>query len=300
MGGVGKTRLALAVAAELADEFPDGTWLVELAPVSNPDAVPDAIATALGITPQGDARVIDTVAEAVAGRRLLILVDNCEHVRRGGSGGDRGDPRPLRRPRILATSREHLSVAGETVRSVSPLTVDGGVTSDAVTLFAERARAVRQGFGIFDEQTADAVIEICETLDGLPLGIELAAARMAAMSAVEVRDRLGDRFRLLTGPELGPDRQATLRHAMAWSYDLLDDGERAVLRAASVFAGGFDLPALCAVVEASDDIEVLRLLDSLVRKSLVRAHHGSAQTRYSLFETIRTFADERLAEAAAA
>ena len=172
------------------------------------------------------------------------------------------------------------------------------MTSDAVTLFAERARAVRQGFGIFDEQTADAVIEICETLDGLPLGIELAAARMAAMSAVEVRDRLGDRFRLLTGPELAPDRQTTLRHAMAWSYDLLDDDERAALRTASVFAGGFDLPALCAVAEASDDIEVLRLLDSLVRKSLVSAHHGSARTRYSLFETIRTFADERLAEAA--
>ena len=118
------------------------------------------------------------------------------------------------------------------------------------------------------------------------------------MSAVEVRDRLGDRFRLLTGPELAPDRQTTLRHAMAWSYDLLDDDERATLRTASVFAGGFDLPALCAVAEASDDIEVLRLLDSLVRKSLVSAHHGSARTRYSLFETIRTFADERLAEAA--
>ena len=142
--------------------------------------------------------------------------------------------------------------------TVSPLAPTDGVTSDAVTLFVERAGAVRPGFGIFDEQTADAVIEICETLDGLPLGIELAAARMAAMSAVEVRDRLGDRFRLLTGPELGPDRQATLRHAVAWSYDLLDDDERAILRTASVFAGGFDLPALCAVAEASDDVEVLR------------------------------------------
>ena len=298
VGGVGKTRLALAVGAELADEFPDGMWLVELAPVGNPDAVPDAIATALGITPQGGARVIDTVAEAVAGRRLLILVDNCEHVLAAAAAAigeilARSDV-----PRILATSREHLACRGRRSWPCPPLTVDGGVTSDAVTLFAERARAVRQGFGIFDEQTADAVIEICETLDGLPLGIELAAARMAAMSAVEVRDRLGDRFRLLTGPELGPDRQATLRHAMAWSYDLLDDDERATLRTASVFAGGFDLPALCAVAEASDDVEVLRLLDSLVRKSLVSAHHGSAQTRYSLFETIRTFADERLAEAA--
>jgi predicted ATPase/DNA-binding CsgD family transcriptional regulator len=299
VGGVGKTRLALAVAADLADEFPDGTWLVELAPVSNPDAVPDAIATALGIPPQGRARIIDTVAEALAGRRLLVLVDNCEHVRTAAATAIREILARSDVPRILATSREQLSLPSETLRPVPPLTVDGGVTSDAVTLFAERARAVRHEFGIFDKQAADAVIEICETLDGLPLGIELAAARMAAMSAVEVRDRLGDRFRLLTGPELGPDRQATLRHAMAWSYDLLDDSERTVLQAASVFAGGFDLPALCAVAEVRDDVEVLRLLDALVRKSVVRAHHGAAQTRYSLFETIRAFADERLAETTA-
>ena len=298
VGGVGKTRLALAVAADLADQFPDGVWLVELAPVSDPDAVPDAIANALGITPQGDTPVIDTVAEAVAGRRLLIVIDNCEHVLAAAAAAI---GRVLARsdaPRILATSRERLLVAGEAVVSVAPLALDGGVTSDAVTLFVERAGTVRPGFGIFDEQTAAAVIEICETLDGLPLGIELAAARMAAMSAAEVRDRLGDRFRLLTGPEHGPDRQSTLRHAVAWSFDLLDDAEREVLRTASVFAGGFDLPALCAVAEASDDVEALRLLDSLVRKSLVVAHHGAARTRYSLYETIRTFAHERLSEAA--
>jgi predicted ATPase/DNA-binding CsgD family transcriptional regulator len=296
VGGVGKTRLALEVAAELVDEFPDGVWLVELAPVGDPGSVPDAIATALGVTPQGGARVIDTVAEALAGRRVLVVVDNCEHVRAAAAAaiGEivvRSDV-----PRVLATSREHLRTPGEALLTVTPLGVEG-VTSDAVTLFVERAGAVRPGFGIFDEQTADAVIEICATLDGLPLGIELAAARMAAMSAVEVCDRLGDRFRLLTGPELGPDRQTTLRHAVAWSYDLLEDDERALLRTASVFAGGFDLAALCAVAEAADDIEVLRLLDSLVRKSLVIAHLGSARTRYSLFETIRGFADERLAEA---
>ena len=270
-------------------------WLVELAPVGEADAVPDAIATALGITPQGGARVIDAVAEALAGRRVLVVLDNCEHVlaAAGAAIGEilgRSDV-----PRVLATSREHLRAPGEALVTVSPLDVDG-VTSDAVTLFVERAGAVRPGFGIFDEGTAEAVIRICATLDGLPLGIELAAARMAAMSAVEVADRLGDRFRLLTGPELGPDRQATLRHAVAWSYDLLEDDERATLRTASVFSGGFDLASLCAVAEASDDVEMLRLLDSLVRKSLVIAHHGSARTRYSLFETIRAYADERLAE----
>ena len=271
-------------------------WLVELAPVGDPDAVPDAIANALGITPQGDTAVIDTVAEAVAGRRLLIVVDNCEHVL---SAAVAAIGRVLARsdaPRILATSREGLLVAGEAEVSVAPLALDGGVTSDAVTLFVERAGTVRPGFGIFDEQAAAAVIEICETLDGLPLGIELAAARMAAMSAAEVRDRLGDRFRLLTGPEHGPDRQSTLRSTVAWSVDLLDEAEREVLRTASVFAGGFDLPALCAVAEASDDVEALGLLDSLVRKSLVVAHHGAARTRYSVYETIRTFAHERLSE----
>ena len=296
VGGVGKTRLALGVAAQLAEEFPDGVWLVELGPLGDPDAVPDAIASALGITPQGDAPVIDTVAEAVAGRRLLIVIDNCEHVLPAavaaiGQVIARSDA-----PRIAATSREELRVAGAAVVSVAPLALDGGVTSDAVTLFVERAGTVRPGFGIFDELTAAAVVEICETLDGLPLGIELAAARMAAMSAAEVRDRLGDRFRLLTGPEHGPDRQSTLRSTVAWSVDLLDDAERAVLQTASVFSAGFDLPALCAVAEASDDVETLRLLDSLVRKSLVVAHHGAARTRYSIFETIRTFADERLSE----
>ncbi len=297
VGGVGKTRLALAVGAELATDFPDGVWLVELASVGDPEAVPDAIATALGITPQGGAPVIDAVAEALAGRQVLVVVDNCEHLLAAAAKAVAAILTRSDVPRVLATSREHLRAGGEVLVTVSPLIVDG-VTSDAVTLFVERAGAVRPGFGIFDEQTADAVIRICRTLDGLPLGIELAAARMAAMSAVEVGDRLDHRLRLLTGPERGPDRQATLRHTVAWSYDLLDDEERSTLRAAAAFMGGFDLPALCAVAEANDDVEVLRLLDSLVRKSLVVAHHGAAATRYSLFETIRAFVDEHVGEGA--
>ena len=294
VGGVGKTRLALAAGADLAEEFPDGVWMVELAAVSDADAVPDAIASALGITLRGDVPVIDTVAEAVSGRRLLIVIDNCEHILGAAAAAIGQILARSDTPRILATSREHLRADGEALLSVPPLTLDGGVTSDAAALFVERAGAVRPGFGIHDEQTAAAVIEICETLDGLPLGIEVAAARMAAMSAVEVRDRLGDRFRLLTGPEHGPERQSTLRHAVAWSYDLLDDDERAILQIASVFAGGFDLPGLCAVGQMADDVEALRLLDSLVRKSLVVAHHGGERTRYGLFETIRAFAEEQL------
>ena len=204
VGGVGKTRLALEVGAEMADEFPDGVWLVELAPVGDPSSVPAAIATALGITPQGDVELIDTVAEAVAGRRLLLVVDNCEHVLDAAGAAIRQILGRSGNAKVLATSREYLWVAGETLLSVSPLALDGGIASDAVKLFVERASAARPGFGLYDTQSAAAVTEICETLDGLPLGIELAAARMAAMSAVEVRDRLGDRFRLLTGSERQP------------------------------------------------------------------------------------------------
>jgi DNA-binding CsgD family transcriptional regulator len=182
------------------------------------------------------------------------------------------------------------------VRTGAPLAVEGGVTSDSVTLFVERARAVRPDFGLKDNETVTAVIEICETVDGLPLGIELAAARMAAMSAVEVRDRLADRFRLLKGSERDPERQLTLSNAVAWSYDLLADVERELLSLTSVFAGGFDLTSVCAVLQGADDVDVVRNLDSLVRKSLVVADHAASRTRYRLFETIRQFAEDRLAE----
>src|SRR5437870_8854547 len=299
VGGVGKTRLALEVGAEVAGEFPDGVWMVELASVGDPASVPAAIATVLGITPQGNAALIDTVADALGGRRLLLVVDNCEHVL-GAAGSAIGTI--LGRSggvKILATSRETLAVDGETVLNVAPLALQGGVTSDAVTLFVDRAQAVRPNFGLSEPDTATAVTEICETLDGLPLGIELAAARMAAMSAVEVRDRLTDRFRLLRGSTPGPERQLTLRHAVEWSYDLLSGDEQELFRLTSVFAGGFDLTSICAVVDGGDDVEVLRHLDSLVRTSLVVPDHTATRTRYRLFETIRRFAEDRLAEAGA-
>ena len=294
VGGVGKTRLALEVGADVADEFPDGVWLVELAPVGDPSSVPAAIATALGITPQGDVELIDTVAEAVAGRRLLLLVDNCEHVLDAAGAAITQILGRSGNAKVLATSREYLWVAGETLLTVSPLALDGGLASDAVKLFVERAGAARPGFGLYDTQGAAAVVEICETLDGLPLGIELAAARMAAMSAVEVRDRLGDRFRLLKGSERQPERQQTLRLAVGWSYDLLSDDERELLRNASVFSGGFDLAGISSVVTGADDVDVLGQLDSLVRKSLVVVNHAAARTRYGMYETIRQFAEEQL------
>ena len=197
-------------------------------------------------------------------------------------------------PRIAATSRERLAVAGEAVVSVAPLALEGGVTSDAVTLFVERAGTARPGFGIFDEHDRGGggrdLRDARRSTPGHRAGRgadgrdERGRGAGPARRPVPAADRPGAR----------PDRQSTLRSTVAWSFDLLDEAERAVLRTASVFAGGFDLPALCAVAEASDDVETLRLLDSLVRKSLVVAHHGAARTRYSMFETIRTFADERL------
>ena len=294
VGGVGKTRLALEVGAEMADEFPDGVWLVELAPVGDPSSVPAAIATAMGITPQGDVELIDTVADAVAGRRLLLLVDNCEHVLDAASAAIKQILGRSGNAKVVATSREYLWVAGETLLTVSPLTLDGGLASDAVKLFVERASAARPGFELYDTQNAAAVAEICEALDGLPLGIELAAARMASMSAVEVRDRLDDRFRLLKGSERQPERQQTLRLAVGWSYDLLSDDERQLLRNASVFSGGFDLAGISSVVEDADDVDVLERLDSLVRKSLVVVNHAAINTRYGMYETIRQFAEEQL------
>ncbi|HEY2331662.1 MAG TPA: LuxR C-terminal-related transcriptional regulator, partial [Acidimicrobiales bacterium] len=246
--------------------------------------------------PETVAAVIDTVAEALKGRQLLLVIDNCEHVLAGARSAIETILGRARGVKILATSREALGVVEESVVAVEPLALDGGTTSDAVTLFVDRARSVRPNFGLSEPATGTAVIEICEVLDGLPLGIELAAARMAAMSAVEVRDRLAERFRLLQGSGPGPERQLTLRHAVEWSYDLLTDGEQALLRPASVFAGGFDLASICAVVDGADEVEVLRHLDSLVRKSLLVADFTAVRTRYGIFETIRQFAEDRLAE----
>ena len=273
--------------------------MVELASIGDPASVPSAIAAVLGITPQGDEALIDVVAEAVAGRQILLVIDNCEHVLTGAASAAAAILRRSGAVKILATSREVLGMSEETLLTVPPLELERGVTSDAVTLFVDRARGVRPGFGLQDPETGAAVVEICETLDGLPLGIELAAARMAAMSAIEVRDHLADRFRLLKQSATGPERQHTLRHAVSWSYDLLVEDERDLLRIASAFAGGFDLASICAVVGGSDDIDVLERLDSLVRKSLVVADHAAARTRYGLFETIRQFAEQQLAETGA-
>jgi predicted ATPase/DNA-binding CsgD family transcriptional regulator len=294
VGGVGKTRLALEAGVELAAEFPDGVWIVELAQVGDHAAVPAAVAAVLGIAPRGDRLSIEMVAEALAGRRLLLVMDNCEHVLSAAAETVAAILAHSGAAKVLATSRECLWVAGEQRVPVPPLGV-GDVASPAVRLYVERARSARPDFALDQAETADAVIEICSTLDGLPLGIELAAARMASMSATEVRDRLDNRFLLLTGSPQSPARQQTLREMVGWSYDLLGDDERALLRDTSVFMGGFDLASLGGVVEGADDVALLTIIDSLVRKSLVVVDHASRRSRYSLLETVRNFAQEQLA-----
>jgi predicted ATPase/class 3 adenylate cyclase len=294
VGGVGKTRLALEVAARLADEFPDGVWLFELAAVNDPAAVPDAVAAVLGITQQPGKTVSESVAAALEGRVRLLVIDNCEHVRDAAADLVEAILAHSATVKILATSREGLGVADEQLWLVPSLDVGAGTDSAAVTLFVERAHSVASRFSVATPDEAAAVVEICRRLDGIPLAIELAASRMASMTASEVRDRLDQRFRLLVGSRRAMERHHTLRHAVAWSYDHLDDAEKALLERCSVFAGGFDLQSACAVAGSDDDFSTLDLLDALVRKSLLVADRSSGRTRFSMLETIRQFAEEQL------
>ena len=297
VGGVGKTRLAIQVAAELVPDFPEGVFIVELAPVGDPAAVPDAVAGVLGVIPQAGMTVAESIAEALAGRLRLLVLDNCEHVLDAAADLVELILNRSSTMKVLATSREGLRVPAEHVWSVPSLGVRDGATSPGVALFTERARAVAPRFTIDGENEAGAVIDICRRLDGIPLAIELAAARMVSMSPAEVRDRLDDRFRLLAGGRRGIERHQTLRHAVQWSYDLLDEQERLLLNRCSVFAGGFDLACAVAVGGAGelDEYAVLDLLDALVRKSLLSAARLGAHTRYGMLETIRQFAEDQLA-----
>ena len=295
VGGVGKTRLALEVAAGLADEFPDGVWLFELAAVADPAAVPDAVAAVLNITQQPGKSVAESVATALEGRVRLLVFDNCEHVLDAAADLIEAILAHSATVRILATSREGLGVPDEQVWPVRSLDAAAGIDSAAVSLFVERAQGIAPSFSMVDGDQAAAVTEICQRLDGIPLAIELAASRMASMTASEMRDRLDHRFRLLVGSRRGLERHHTLRHAVQWSYDLIDDTEKTVLERCSVFAGGFDLQSAFAVAGPDlDEYALLDRLDALVRKSLLVADRSSGRTRFSMLETIRQFAEEQL------
>jgi predicted ATPase len=295
VGGVGKTRLAIELAGRAAHGFPDGVYVIELASVGDPAAVPEAVAAALGIVQQAGLSLAASVASALEGRTRLLMFDNCEHVLDAAADIIEAILAESATVSILATSREGLRITDEYLWPVASLEVDGGVDSSAAALFVERAAAVTRGVSL-SEADADAVLEICRRLDGIPLAIELAASRMMSMTVTEVRDRMSDRYRLLVGSRRALERHQTLRHAVQWSYDLLDADEKSLLNRCSVFAGGFDLAGACAVAHSPDEFTTLDLLDALVRKSLLVADRSSTRTRFSMLATIRQFAEEQLVQ----
>ena len=294
VGGVGKTRLALEVAARSTHDYPDGVFVIELAAVGDPVAVPEVVAATMGITQQPGLSMAESIARALEGRSRLLVFDNCEHILDAAADMIEAIFAHPSTVAVLATSREGLRLSDEQLWPVPSLDVRAGADSAAATLFIDRAQAVSPGVSLTVPDEAAVVVEICQRLDGIPLAIELAASRMMSMTVTEVRDRLDDRFRLLVGARRGLERHQTLRHAVQWSYDLLDDTEKALMARCSVFAGGFDLAAACAVAASDDELGTLDLLDALVRKSLLVADRTSGRTRFSMLETIRQFAEEQL------
>ena len=305
-GGCGKTRLALEVAGEVAAAYPDGVWLVELAALGDAALLTGTIAAALGVQEQ-EQPVCATLRDFLRPREVLVLLDNCEHLVDACAALATDLLQGCPSLRILATSREALGITGETVWRVpglavppmeAPLRPASLLRFEAVQLLRARARAGRPDFAL-TEGNAAAVMQICQRLDGLPLAIELAAARLATLPADVVAARLDDRFGLLTGgSRTALPRQQTLRATMAWSYELLTATEQRLLRRLSVFTGGCDLEAataLCAE-DGATDRDVLDLLDSLIRKSLVGLEERDGAGRYRLLETVRQYGRERLEE----
>jgi predicted ATPase/class 3 adenylate cyclase len=301
VGGVGKTRLALQTAAEVVGEFPDGAWLCEFAPVASAAAAWEALAASLRVQPFPGRALDDSVLEFLAEKRLLLLLDNCEHLLDAIARQVDIITRRCPRVSVLATSREGLALAGERMVAVPSLSVpepdDGDpLAADAVQLFWDRAHAAKTDF-ILDGHNAAAVAVLCRRLDGIPLAIELAAARVRSMSADDLVARLDQRFKLLTrGSRAALERHQTLRSTIDWSYDLLGPTERAALNRLSVFAGGCELAAAEWVL-ADDDldrIDVDDVLGRLVDKSLVVADEDDDGVRYRLLESIRQYAQEQL------
>jgi predicted ATPase/class 3 adenylate cyclase/DNA-binding CsgD family transcriptional regulator len=293
-GGAGKTRLAVEVTATLAAEFPNGLWYVDLAPITNPDVVPITTARTLGLPDQPGRSTMDILLRFIGDRKMLLLLDNCEHLL--DACGQIVDEllNVCAGLTILSTSREPIGVAGELIWRVPSLSL----SDEAIALFVDRARRVRPDFNVSDDNT-ELVAEICRRLDGMPLAIELASARVRALTLSQILDSLHDRFRLLTGgARTAVRRQQTLRASVDWSHALLTDPERVLLRRLAVFMGGFHLDAAQAV-GGSTDLERYQLLDQislLVDKSLVVAEDVHGAMRYWLLETVRQYALEKLSE----
>jgi predicted ATPase/class 3 adenylate cyclase len=303
-GGSGKTRLALQAAAEALGIVRDGVWLVDLAPLTEPEQIPVAVATVLGIPNEGGPELADEVVEALSSQDTLLILDNCEHLIDAAARFCDGAIRLGPKVRFLATSREPLGIDGERVyrvpsMSLPPAEVTSAAAlaaSDAVELFTERAQLADPAF-VVDDASAPLVASICRRLDGIPLALELAAARLTSMSLQQVSQRLDQRFRLLTGGSRNAmPRQQTLQATVDWSFALLNQNEQQTLLRLSVFAGGFQLEGAEAVAstETVDAWDVADLVGSLVDKSLVIADHTADSVRYRLLDTIRQYAAEEL------
>ena len=306
-GGIGKTRLAIEVASRQAENYRDGIWLVELAPLSDPELVPQAVASALGIG-RGARPPTERLVEFLKERQVLLLLDNCEHLVDPTARLAKLLLEAAQGLRVLATSRESLGVLGEAAWRVPSLSVpdptqllsgEDLTRFEAVALFISRAETAGHSFTL-DESTGSQVVQLCARLDGIPLAIELAAARLTVLSLEQVVARLNDRFRLLSGgSRTALPRQQTLRNTIDWSYEMLSESERALLRRLSIFAGGIGLEAAEGVCGGTpvNEGDVLDLLAGLVRKSLVLVQETGGEARYRLLESIRHYGRIRLAEA---
>ncbi|MFD7044904.1 ATP-binding protein, partial [Rhodococcus jostii] len=304
VGGVGKTRLALRVAANVRRAFGDGVWLVELGELHDAELLADTVVAALGLREQSSSPSLELLAAHVADRRMLLVLDNCEHMVEAAAVLAETLLRRCPELRILATSREPLGIGGDAVMRVPPLTLPasdrppslhGLAGYDAITLFAARAEAAAPGFAL-SEENRFTITRICQRLDGLPLAIELAAARLRVLSPQQILDRLTDRYRLLTAGGRGaPLRQQTLRLSIDWSYDLCEPEEQQLWAWLSVFAGGFELAAaesLCAGFLARED--VLDVVARLVEKSILIREDAGAVARYRLLDSLREYGRQKL------
>jgi predicted ATPase/class 3 adenylate cyclase len=311
-GGTGKTRLALQVAAEVLESFPDGVWLVELATVSNPDLVLESVASALNVREESERPLLATVLNFLRGKKVLLLLDNCEHLHEACAQLSASLLRASPQLKILATSRHSLGIAGEHTWNVPPLGMpderrldkdsDGLIEEimefEAAKLFIDRARMVQPTLALTKEN-ALAIARICWRLDGIPLAIELAAARVRVLKIEQIAERLSDRFRLLTGGSRdGLPHQQTLKALIDWSYDLLTEPEKILLRRLGVFVGGRTLEAVEAICSGDglETYEMLDLLSQLLDKSLVSIEEsGGGETRYTLLESVWHYSRDLLA-----
>jgi non-specific serine/threonine protein kinase len=304
-GGIGKTRLSIQVASELITDYPIGVWLVELAPLTDPALVPQSVCAALGVTPEGNTSALDALIDYLRAKKILLVVDNCEHLIDACAQLCDSLLHACDDLRIITSSREALGIKGENAYRVPSLSLPNPKSglhvieeSEAVKLFMERAATILPEFELI-ESNAPAIAQICQRLDGIALAIELAASRVKMLKVEEIAARLDDRFRLLTGgSRTALPRQQTLRAMIDWSYDLLSENERLLLRRLAVFAGSWSLELAEQVCsdEKIDPYEVLDMLGKLVDKSLVAVTEGKTETRYRMLETVRQYAREKLFE----